>query len=92
MALAFVYEHNDEGVRYGEGYRAQEAVQAYLNAIRLAPDDASLYFNLGTIFGRQGDWLKAKKAFVQALSIDSTHVEVLKWLPVVEQKVSQLEQ
>jgi superkiller protein 3 len=90
--LAYVYEHNEEGIRYGKGYRAQEAAQAYLNAIRLTPDDASLFYNLGAIYGRQGEWLEAKKAFVQALSIDSTHVEVSKWLPLVEEKVSQIEQ
>ena len=86
--LAFLYEYNDEGVRYGDGFRAQDAVTAYTNALRITPYDATLLYNLGAIFGRQGQWLKSRKVFHQALAIDSTHAGVLKWLPVVEVNIA----
>ena len=84
ILLAYVYEHNGSGVRYGEGYRHQEAVRVYQDALRLNPDDAGLYYNLGVLYGRQADWPGARTAFHKTLAIDSTHAGARRWLPVVE--------
>ena len=85
--LAYVYEHNAQGERYGKGYRATDAIRAYETAARMAPDDAGLYYNMGVIHGRQGHWTQALSAFHAALAIDSTHAEVRRWLPLVEENL-----
>ncbi len=82
--LAYVYEHNHQGERYGEGFRAREAIAAYEKALSLNPDDATHHFNIGIIHGRLGEWSEALTEFHRALAIDSTHTGVRKWLP--EQK------
>ena len=83
VLLAYVYEHNAQGERYGEGYRAPDAIRAYEAAVRIKPDDAGLYYNMGVIHGRQGHWAQALHVFQTALAIDSTHAEVRRWLPKV---------
>jgi superkiller protein 3 len=82
--IAFVYEHNQAGVRYGDGYRSADAIRAYKKALRLEPANAAYHYSLGVLYGRQDSWAHARGHFLEALAIDSTHAGVRKWLPIVE--------
>ena len=52
-----------------------EAIEAYRQAIEVAPDFADAYCNLGSVYFNQGDREKARESFRQALEIDAGHVE-----------------
>ncbi|MDP6040305.1 MAG: tetratricopeptide repeat protein, partial [Candidatus Latescibacteria bacterium] len=49
--LAFVYEHNAEGKRYGPGFDADKVILAYERGIEFNPKDVVLHFNLGIVQG-----------------------------------------
>jgi tetratricopeptide (TPR) repeat protein len=81
---AFLDEQGKSGRRYGPGFRGLAAIAGYRKALELEPRDAGAHFNIGIIYGRRGQWQLAREAFLQALSIDSTHAGVRRWLPQVE--------
>ena len=87
--LAYVCEHNDQGVRYGEGYRSDDALQAYAQALQLEPKNAILYLNMGVLFGRAENWIHARAAFLKALEVDSTYAEARRLLSIVEANMIQ---
>jgi tetratricopeptide (TPR) repeat protein len=84
MLLAFVYEHNADGERYGSGARADLAVNAYRRALALDSTRVATHFNLGILYGRMGEWKRALDALKHAQSIDPAHPGVQKWLPDIE--------
>jgi protein O-GlcNAc transferase len=81
---AFMDEQGRAGKRYGPGFRGKAAIVGYRKALELQPLDAGAHFNIGIIYGRRGQWQLARDAFRRALSIDSTHAGVRRWLPQVE--------
>jgi tetratricopeptide (TPR) repeat protein len=85
--LAFIYEHNDKGERYGAGYAAADAGRAYRTALGLAPQTPEYHYSLGVVLGRSEDWTGARAEFQRVLAIDSTHAGVSKWLPVIEANI-----
>jgi len=89
LLLAYVYEHNGEGERYGSGFHPGQAVKAYKRAIRLKKDDATSHFNLAMLYGRMGDWASSLKALKSAEAIDPNHAGVKKWLPDVQARYDQ---
>jgi tetratricopeptide (TPR) repeat protein len=89
LLLAYVYEHNGEGERYGYGFQGDQAIKAYKRAIRLNKHDVTPHFNLGMLYGRMGDWASSVKALKKAEEIDPSHVGVKKWLPDVQARYDQ---
>jgi len=85
--LAYLYEHNQECERYGNGFQAGKAAQAYRNALAFAAGDIDYMYNLGVVLGRDEKWKEAEATFLGVLSADSTHSEVLKWLPVIRARL-----
>jgi len=59
----------DLGVAYSILGLYQEAIEAYLQAIRIKSDDAKSYYNLGLTYALLGRWEEAIGAYLQAISI-----------------------
>lgn len=51
----------------------QEAITTYLAAISIAPEDPSLYYNLGTAYQASGDLNNAQIQYQRALDLDKTN-------------------
>jgi tetratricopeptide (TPR) repeat protein len=47
-----------------------EAIQNYVKAIELTPNNASLHYNIGTAFQAKNDFDHAEKAYMKALEMD----------------------
>lgn len=61
----------------------QEAITTYLAAISIAPDDPSLYYNLGTAYQASGDLNNAQIQYQKALDLDKanqTYISTIKSL------------
>ena len=50
----------------------KENIEAYKKAIRINPNDAVAYYNLGLAYGKLGLYKEAIEAYKQAIRIDST--------------------
>ena len=66
--------HFDRGVALAAQGRHTEAIEAYLQAVELAPDDLRVHYNLGNACVRKLDYPRAIEAYLQVLELDSTHV------------------
>jgi len=84
--LAYVYEHNGHGERYGIGFDAGQAIEVYKRVLVIAPKDVSAHYNLGVLYGRLGNWEAALKAMRRAGELDPEHAGVKKWLPEVKKR------
>ncbi|HDP67500.1 MAG TPA: tetratricopeptide repeat protein, partial [Candidatus Marinimicrobia bacterium] len=62
------------------------AIQDYRKAIELRPDDADLYYNLGSIYWVQGRWQDVVKAWEKCLKLDPDHPRVRQYLPTARKK------
>jgi len=89
LLLAYVYEHNEEGERYGAGFQSDKAIRAYDRAILLDKKNISAHYNLGILYGRLGNWEASVKALKKAEEIDPDHQGVKKWLPDVQARYDQ---
>jgi tetratricopeptide (TPR) repeat protein len=59
-------------IAYQERQRWSNAVEAYNNVIRVAPNNATAYYNLGGAYYKQGMYSDAVQAYKNALAINST--------------------
>jgi len=57
------------GVAYCELGRYQDAIDEYKQAIRIKPDYAEVYDNLGDVYGKLGRWQEAIESYKQAVRI-----------------------
>ena len=58
----------DEGTAYFQAYRTVEALAAYEQALRLDPDDVTLYLHQGNALYRLNHFQEAVVAYEQALT------------------------
>ena len=68
ILIALLLASNDDARRANEAYQKGEyaaAEQAYRQAIQQDPDDARLYFNLGSALAQQGKFDEAVSAYEQ---------------------------
>ncbi len=68
--------HYNVGVAFDDQDRTEEAIEHYLQALRIRPDYDAAHNNLGTILNKQGRTEEAVKHFQQALRITPDFVEV----------------
>jgi hypothetical protein len=61
---------NGLGVAYEKLGRYREAIEAFLEALRLKPDYALAFYNLGVAYGEMGRQQEAIEAFRKALRLD----------------------
>ena len=50
--------------------RWQDAITEYKRAIKIAPDDPTLYYNVGMAFAEGADFLQAKANLVKAMDLE----------------------
>jgi tetratricopeptide (TPR) repeat protein len=66
--------------------KAGEALDAYLETTRLAPDNLDAYLGLARAFWQQGDWSKALSAVRSALRLSPTSLDALSLLQQLQQR------
>jgi Flp pilus assembly protein TadD len=62
-----------------------EAEEAFLEAIKLEPDNANVYANLGTLYAQSGEVHDAEKYFKIALERDPRHRDAAEKLRTLEE-------
>lgn len=50
LFLGYLYEHNKDYLRFGEGFKLDAAISSYNNAIKYNPNCAIAYLNLATLY------------------------------------------
>lgn len=64
---------NEEGKRLIESGDFENAINTFQKAIRLKPDYADAYNNIGVVFDRQDNYEKALEFYKEAIRIDMNH-------------------
>ncbi len=67
--------HNNLGTALDKQGRTKEAIQHYLQALRIKPDYADAHNNLGTVLDKQGRTKEAIQHYLQALRIKPDYVD-----------------
>ncbi|MCG3175706.1 MAG: Photosystem I assembly protein Ycf3 [Candidatus Omnitrophica bacterium] len=71
--------------------RSAEALEAYLKAVELAPDNAAAIYNLANAYDERGDLESAQKHYLQAIEKDPTYVDALYNLALILRKKGNLD-
>ena len=66
---------NQLGISLRRQGRWQDAITEYKRAIKIAPDDPTLYYNIGMAFAEGADFIQAKANLVKALDLDPEMVK-----------------
>ncbi len=66
---------NQLGISLRRQGRWQDAITEYKRAIKIAPDDPTLYYNVGMAFAEGADFIQAKANLVKALDLDPEMVK-----------------
>ena len=66
---------NQLGISLRRQGRWQDAVTEYKRAIKIAPDDPTLYYNVGMAFAEGADFIQAKANLVKALDLEPEMVK-----------------
>ena len=70
-----VRDYNDDGVLLYQQGQFGHARETFQDALKMTPDDANLYFNLGACYARLGQAEQAEQAFNECLRLAGNHVE-----------------
>lgn len=54
QGLGVVYEYNDKGVRYGDGFKIDKSIFHYEKALLLNPNLSEAVFNIGVLYSLKG--------------------------------------
>ena len=65
--------HIKIGFCYGKLDNHTKAIEAYTQAIRISPEDASIYYNLGTAYNSLSLYKDAIRTYTQAIRINSEY-------------------
>jgi tetratricopeptide (TPR) repeat protein len=63
------------GVANGMQQKSAEALKWFQKAAELAPEEASIHFDLGTTYYFMGDAVNGKKSYDRAIELDSSYAE-----------------
>lgn len=75
--------YNTLGIRLRQEKQYKEAIQAYLQAIALSPEDENIYFNMAKAYFCDNNPDKAQEYCRQALILSPEHVEAMKLLRTI---------
>ncbi len=78
--------YNNMGVNFEESGKFNEAMACYVNAIKLKPDYGAAYSNLGNIYFRRGDEIKAKELWQRASNFTPSDVRPISMRPKPSEK------
>ena len=67
--------HIDRGVRHDEAGRHESAIEEFLAALKLDPDNVEALSHLAAAYGALGRFAKADRAIANALRLDPVHVQ-----------------
>jgi len=76
------------GLCYLNLKKVNKAKDSFKSTIKLEPDFADAYYRLGLIAEKEQDWKKAKKLYEKTISILPNHLESLKALKKVYDKIA----
>lgn len=79
-----VQELTQRAVELQSSGNYQEAITTYLAAISLNPNDASLYYNLGTAYQASSDFNSAQVQYQKAIDLDKTNQNYLNALKLIK--------
>ncbi|MDQ3586572.1 MAG: tetratricopeptide repeat protein [Acidobacteriota bacterium] len=68
----------EQGVKHSLAGRAEQAVSAFLMALRLDPENGDTYFNLGNAYSQLKRWAHAAEAYKQAVRFNRKDGEAYK--------------
>jgi tetratricopeptide (TPR) repeat protein len=71
LSRADLWMFNERGIVLRQQDKWQEAIENYNKALRIAPDDGGIYYNIGVAYAVGKQYRKAVQAFVKALDIDA---------------------
>ena len=66
------------GYEYQTGGKFKQALDQYLMALKLAPNDDTIWVNLGTVYQAMKDYPNAIKAYKQALNFKKDNADAIK--------------
>jgi Flp pilus assembly protein TadD len=67
--------------------RLAEAIAVFREAVELAPEDADLLTNTGTVYARAGELKEAEAMFLRALRVDPGHAQARRYLELVRKQL-----
>src|SRR5690606_30360576 len=65
-------KYNEIGIKAMQEGRAEDAIQAFTNAIEEQPEDALGYINFGHVLASMNETERAERFFQKALTLDET--------------------
>jgi tetratricopeptide (TPR) repeat protein len=72
------------GYEYQTAGKFKQALDQYLMALKLAPNDDTIWVNLGTVYQAMKDYTNAVKAYKQALSFKKDNADALKGIQTAQ--------
>lgn len=78
---------NTNGVQELMKTKPKQAIPCFLKAVKIAPDFADAYCNLGAAFGMSNDYEQAYNAFSKAIELRKVYPEALRGLIVTEKNL-----
>lgn len=75
QGLGVVYEYNDKGIRYGEGFNIEKSVFHYEKAIAINPKLEEAVFNIGVLYGMQGKLDNAVNYYLRLIREDPNNAK-----------------
>lgn len=80
LSRADLWMFNERGIVLRQQDKWQEAIENYNKALRIAPDDGGIYYNIGVAYSVGKQYHKAVQGFAKALDIDAS---ILRQSPAV---------
>ncbi|MBI4827756.1 MAG: tetratricopeptide repeat protein [Nitrospinae bacterium] len=70
-----VHVYNRLGIALRRKKRYDEAIKEYQKALKVAPNDEAIYYNMGRAWLEMGDYAKAEESLARALELDADFTE-----------------
>lgn len=75
QGLGVVYEYNDKGVRYGDGFKIEKSVFHYEKAVELNSGLQEAVFNLGVLYSQLGNVDDAIRLYLRLIRVEPNNAQ-----------------